>query len=353
VRLGVFVEAPAIFIGALLLWAVEGGDRMQDFAWLRTGALSVLHGRSPYSAPNPALLVQNNQFIYPPLDAYALVPVAVLPRALSYVSFLLLSLGGATLALRLLGVTDWRCYGVALLAPSAFFAFSEGALGPLLLLGAAAAWRFRDRKSVVALLVGITALAKLFMWPLIVWLAVTRRWGAAVGAVATGIASALISWAGIGFAGLSQYPRLLRVLDTVQIPKSYSIGGIAWDMGLPDADGTVALAVAAFTGCVAMAYVAKGADGDVLAFMLAVIISLIATPLLWLHYLILLLIPLGLARPGLSWAWAVPILLWITPNPGATPGHTWAPVFVLAVTLALAGLLIAARTRELAEGHRS
>ena len=325
---------------------------MGDFAIFRNAATAVLHGRSPYPAPDPAVLARSASFVYPPLDAYALAPIAVLSRPVSDVAFLLLSIGGAALALRLLGVLDWRCYGLALLAPSVFFAFSVGALSPLLLLGTAAAWRFRDRIGWVALIVGVTVVAKLFLWPLLVWLAVTRRFGAAIAAVAVALVSALVSWAGIGFAGFSQYPDLLRVLDRVELPQSYSLDGLAWDLGLPNAYGAAALAIVALAGCGAMAYVARKPNGDSLAFMLAILTSLMATPLLWLHYLILLLAPIALVHRRLSWIWAVPLILWITPFK-ATPGDVWQPVFLVAFTVALGVMLITIRKREHAQPDRS
>jgi hypothetical protein len=350
VQLGVFVEAPAICIGILLYWALLGGDRMQDYGWLRAGALEIVHGRPLYGPPDPQSLVLNNQFVYPPLVAYGLVPVAVLPRMLSYVVFLVLALGAFALALRLLGVRDRRCYAVAILSPAAFFAFSIGTLGPFLLLGAAAAWHWRDRPFRAGAVVGVTVVAKLFLWPLLVWLVATRRFGAAAAATLTAAAVAVVPWAGIGFGGMSEYPQLLRVLDNVQVPKSYSLAGLAWDLGFSNRVGTAALAVVAFAGCAAVFKAGRKPSGEVSAFALAIVSAVAATPLLWIHYLILLYIPLALAYRRLSWVWAAPLVLWIVPGPGATPGRTWETLLLPLASLVL-GLLLWSRSREaLVEG---
>lgn len=353
-QFGVFIEAPAIMFGGLVFLALQAGSRMQDFAWLRLGALAVAHGRSPYTPPLPALLAQNDKFIYPPADAYLLVPFAALPRAAADVAFLLLSVAAVALALRLLEVRDWRCYGLTLLSPCVFFALSEGTLGPLMLLGLAASWRFRRRTFSLAIIVGLTALAKLFLWPLIVWLLVTRRGKAAGGALIVACGSALISWAAISFDGLRQYPTLLRVLDEVQIPKSYSLAGLAWDLGASDSLGTLILIGVATLGCGLMAYIARSRDdGDALAFMTAVLTAVLATPLLWIHYLVLLLAPVALARRTLSWLWIAPVIFWVHPFLEATPGRIWEPIYLVALTIALGVLMIATRLRgETATGKR-
>jgi hypothetical protein len=47
---------------------------------------------------------------------------------------------------------------------------------------------------------------------------------------------------------------------------------------------------------------------------------LLSTPIAWLHYFALLIVPLALARPRLSPAWAVPLAMWLclpTDDPAA------------------------------------
>jgi hypothetical protein len=338
-QIGVFIEAPAICVIALLAFAVKGGHHLQDFGWLRAGALSVLHGATLYPPPDPGLLELNNAFVYPPIDAYALVPVAILPRPLSYAIFFVLSLGALLVALRLLGVRDWRCYTLTIVTPVAFIAFAEGALGPLLLLGVAAGWAYRDRAWRVGVIVGLTVVAKLFLWPLLVWLAATRRWKAFAAALATCVLSVLGPWAGLGFEGLRAYPRLLQVLESVQVPKSYSLAGLAWDLGLSSRIAVSALLVVAVVGCAAVVKAAGRADGDAAALALAVTTALAATPLLWVHYLVLLFVPVALLYPRLAWAWAAPLVLWVSPGPGAVPGVAWQPILALVVVTMLGALL--------------
>src|SRR5207248_4884811 len=114
--LGMFVEAPLIFL-AFYVWLVgiRSGWQMQDFEALRSAGLSVLHGRSPYPPPDPRVLIEAHQLVYPPLVAYLFVPFALLPYGVAaplYFFGLLAALAGA---LAVLGVRDWRCYGAVLL----------------------------------------------------------------------------------------------------------------------------------------------------------------------------------------------------------------------------------------------
>ena len=70
-------------------------------------------------------------------------------------------------------------------------------------------------------------------------------------------------------------------------------------------------------------------DDDV-TFPAAVVAGLIATPILWNHYLVLLLVPIALARPRLAPLWLLPLVLWATPHPESL-GIAWRIVLVLAV----------------------
>jgi len=50
---------------------------------------------------------------------------------------------------------------------------------------------------------------------------------------------------------------------------------------------------------------------DVRAFTLAIAAALALTPILWWHYLALLIVPLALTRPRFSPIWLLPIAIWL------------------------------------------
>ena len=136
-----------------------------------------------------------------------------------------------------LGVRDWRCYGLVLLWPPVISAIQTGERDALVRSGCGARLalpRSADSPSRRAL--GITLAVKFFLWPLVVWLAATRRYASA-GLRVRQSASALllVSWAAIGFAGLVDYPDLLRRLEDVVGDDSYTAYIVGLDLGLPSA----------------------------------------------------------------------------------------------------------------------
>ena len=173
----------------------------------------------------------------------------------------------------------------------------------------------------------MTALLKLFLWPLGVWLVVTKRWRAAIVCAVVGLVLLVGGWAVIDFAGLRSYPTILHVLQQVEIPVSYSLVGL---FGLSGGAATALTVVLSLAGIVGIWWAARGEDGDRRAFAVAVIVSLVATPLLWMHYLLLLFVPIAFYRPRLSGLWFLPLLLWLTPSSNSH-GETWRIVLALAV----------------------
>ncbi len=212
-----------------------------------------------------------------------------------------------------LDVRDWRCYPVALLYPPTLENVEYGAIGPVLALLLALGWRYRDRVGGASATLGTAVVLKVFLWPLLVWLAATRRWAAAFGAAAVAGALALVSWAAIGFDGIADYPELLRRLSDLEAENSYSVFAALVAVGAPVNAARVLVIVAAIA-LIALAWRAgrrapERADGDRRAFTLALAAAFVLTPILWLHYLVLLVVPIALARPRLSALWFLPLTL--------------------------------------------
>jgi hypothetical protein len=326
-ELAAFLWVPFLLFALVVAADLRMHGSLGDWEIFRGAARSVLHGHSPYPAADPAALGHNDRFVYPPITALLLAPLAVLPDEAGRVLILLLALMCVPAALRLLGVRDWRCYGLALLTAPVLDTVSLGALSSALLLGVATVWRWRDRRYIAALVAALVAVAKLFLWPLFVWLLATRRSRTAVAAGAIGLGLLVVGWAAIGFGGLSGYPHLLRVLSKVEAVQSYSLAGLF------DVSGTAATVLAAVMGVgvtVAIVLTGRRRDGDRRAFAVAVAGALLVTPVLWLHYLVLLFAPIALARPRLSALWFAPLAFWVTPIAHSN-GSVWRTCFVLVV----------------------
>ena len=261
-----------------------------------------------------------------PRSPLPFVPFAVAPETVAALGFLVLSVAAVLASVWLLEVRDWRCYGAALLGLPVFGALGVGSIGPFLLLLCALGWRFRDR-TVAGVPLALAAAAKLFLWPLLVWLLVTRRFRAFAASVAT-IGATLALWAGIDPGGMRRYPQTVRMLNDVQRWKSYSLQSLFVSLHASVFTSEVLAGVAAIAAVSAI--VLLRARGDRATFAAAVVAALVATPILWTHYLILLIAPIALIRPRLAPLWLLPLVLWATPHPESL-GIAWRIVLVLAV----------------------
>jgi hypothetical protein len=330
-ELASFIWLPAIAIAYACWWEIRTRDPLQDFGIFRTAALEVVHGRSPYvGTPTAAAFAHFDKFVYPPVGALVFAPFAALPASVARVLMFAAGMAALLWALRLLGVSDWRCYGVAVVSAPTINTLALGAVTSFLLLGAALAWRYRDNPAVAAVATAFTAVLKLFLWPIGVWLVATRRWRAAVICLAAGLILLFGGWAVIDFAGLRSYPTLVHLLEQAEAPVSYSLVAL---LGLSGGAAT-ALTVGLSLAAVAAVWLAsRGSDGDRRSLAVAVVMSLVASPLVWLHYLLLLYVPIALYRPRLSGLWFLPLILWATPTTHSH-GTTWRialDLFVVAV----------------------
>jgi alpha-1,2-mannosyltransferase len=322
---------PALMV-AVMVGASIGQHFAFDFHQFWQGGRDVLNGRSPYppagSLPHggdptlgPVEIQQVFKFPYPAPAALALVPLGALPFGVAAAFFVIGSIAAVFLALRLLEVADWRCYGIVFGSITTLGALRLGTFTPLLLLGLAASWRFRDRPWVAGPIVAALIVVKLFLWPVLIWLVLSRRLRTAAIASVLALAVTLASWAALGFAGLSDYPALLSTLaDSVQ-GKSWSVVAFGLSLGL-SATFAKALAVALGVAALGVALFAPGEKHDPWAFALAVAAAILLSPIVWLHYFLLLAAPLAIAFPVLCPAWLITLALWAWPFQ-ETGGDAW------------------------------
>ena len=201
----------------------------------------------------------------------------------------------------------------------------------ILALGAALAWRFRDRLALCSLSTGATVAMKLILWPLLVWLVATRRVAAAALSCLVGASLVLGSWAIIGFAGLTEYPDLMRRFQKAIELDCYTVYVMALDAG---ATPVFARAIWLAVGLSLLAAVAlAGRRGDErTAFVVAIAATLALSPIVWLHYFTLLLVVVSIAQPRLGAAWFAPLAMFVATG-GGHPTRFQTTVTILAATL--------------------
>jgi Glycosyltransferase family 87 len=283
-------------------------------------------------------------YVYPPLLALATVPWTFVPIGLAEVLFQVVLVVAFVGTLALLGVRDWRCYGLAFLWPPVTDAITTGNVTILLGLAAALTWRYRDRSFAAGASVGVSIATKIFVWPLTIWLAATRRFTAAAWSVAIAAGAVLLSWAVVGFRGLTDYPDLARRLSDRMDERGYTLYALGVDLGLSPAVARtlwVALAVALLAAAVHLAR--RGAERR--SFVLALAAAIAFSPIVWLHYFALLLVCVALVQPRLTAAWFIGLPLQLVVTTGVYNGST----FQTAAVLAAAGLTIALLLRPSAE----
>jgi hypothetical protein len=191
----------------------------------------------------------------------------------------------------------------------------------------------------------------MFLWPLALWLWATSRRRQALGSVGVALLLLGLSWAIVGFAGLADYPALVHRVSDYEASESLTLYGPALAAGIPDA---VARSLWVVPGVAALVVsVLLGRRGDETgSFCAAVGAALLLAPIVWLHYLALLLVPLAVALPVFSWPWLLPLLLWVVPDVhDSAPWHAVLTVAVLVGVLACCLLRPARRSsRHRGEG---
>jgi hypothetical protein len=312
---------PAIF--ALAGWYVPA-----DFGAFYIAADAVLNGGNPYQ---PGLYGDWPGFVYPPLFAWLLSPLTLLPVTAAVSVWAGLTLLFIVAALRVLDVRDWRCYGLALLSPFARETLELGTIDGLLLLAVALTWRYRDAPVRASAASGFTIALKLFLWPLTLWLGLSGRARTALLSCSATVGFVLVPWALIGFQGLDGYRDLLGEVANEQ-GGSYSLAALAGELDVATTFArAMSIGVAALLLFLALR---AGRDPDSTdrirdqrSFTLALAAALTLTPVVWNHYLLLLFVPVALARPRFSGLWVLPfaanclyVFDWYGPNPnGVAP----------------------------------
>jgi alpha-1,2-mannosyltransferase len=325
---------PPVLLIVLVVARYVVGTRLGfDYKPLWEASRHLLHGTSPYPPPHAWALHNEQQFVYPPVAALLAAPFAAFPFGAAAALLAVVEVIATGLTLRVLGVRDWRCYGVTFLWYPVLQNMLIGSITSLLALGLAIAWRYRDERRATTIVAAALVAAKVFLWPLLFWLAATRRGLAAVRALALALAGVALSWALIGFAGLTSYPRLLDQLSRLEQWKSYSAVAFGLVLGLSTGEARTLAVVAGTLAVVGVVLVGRkrgeAADADRRAFVLAVAAAFLFSPIVWTHYLALLVVPIAITRRTLSPLWFVPLAMWATP--GQSDGHAWQVALGLSV----------------------
>jgi hypothetical protein len=322
---------PVVALIGMLVVAIRTDSLSADFHHeLYPQAKLLLDGVNPFPDPGWDPLAAPN-FIWPPLAGYLVAPLTVLPPGAADVVIALLGLAALLLSLWLVGVRDWRVFGIVCLWPEVAGEMRVAHLTPVLALGAAVAWRTRRSPGAPGLAIGLATSVKFLMWPLVVWLAATRRARDVVVAVAVVCASLLLV---LPYTGLDAYVRTLLRLGRAFDQDSYTVFGMLVQAGAPESAARAAMLLVGGALLVA--------TWRYRSFTLAIAAGLALSPIVWLDYFALAAVPLAIHRPRLSWVWFVPLATWGLAGAGLGIGGFWSAARMLAVFAVVLGVAFAA-----------
>jgi alpha-1,2-mannosyltransferase len=318
---------------ALTLWlaiaSVSHHWVAQDFSLAYyPAAHRLLDGGDPYAVTH-AQIVSGAAFVYPALSAVVLAPLALVSSGAADHLYTLLCIVLVPGTLWVSGVRDWRVYGVTLLWYPIIIGWQGENISVPLMFLTALAWRHRDRPLVAGVIVAAAISMKPLLWPLGLWLLATRRWRAAAYSLASGLVLNLLAWGVVGFNQVSTYTHLAGEDTRALWRGGYSLLALAHHLGLGRGAGYVLLALAAAALVVAILRQGLVRQRERQAFVLAVALMLVASPLVWIHYFVLLLVPLAIARPRFGALWVVPVAMWFLPPATSVAGWQFALAWVL------------------------
>jgi hypothetical protein len=265
---------------------------------------------------------------------------AWLPHVVGDVAFTALSLGAALGALWILGVRDWRLYGLALLWPPVISGWQTANVSLVIAFGVAAVWRLRERPIASGVTLALLVSVKVFVWPLGLWLLATRRYAVLAWTVGATVMVNVFAWAVLGFNQIHAYASLVGAVTKIEERMAYTPMALAMHLGASVGVARVAgVVLAAVAAAYCLVYGRRNREES--SLLLAVAVSLLATPIVWRHYFALLIVPVAIARPRFSAVWLLPLVLF--PCPVTTPSLWQLSLALAAVASVVAVLLLRPR----------
>jgi len=304
---------PLAVVAAIVVLFLPLSRSLDLDVFLRAGR-ATLHGLPVYPRLGSRAVYSGGSFVYPYFAAWPFVALARLSSGTSTALFFVLCVCAVLAACVSGGRHDpWPA---ALVLCSAFMitGLQLGALSPLLFAGAVFLWRLRERPFGLALLAAPVVASKLFLAPLLLWLLLARRYRALAYASAATLALLALSFA-LGPIGPIKYLQLLSALGAHESRAGFGLIGALMNAGLAPAVAeasaltlTLALLIGACVHC-------RRTDDERVAFCAGIVASLLLTPVLWSHYLVLLPATLIALRAPRRWLITLALASWAIAPP--------------------------------------
>jgi hypothetical protein len=335
-----FAVLPALVAVAMFSVARTDHSLSVDFHnELYPEAKKLLDWENPFPPPGSAVWYGHN-LIWPPVAAFLVAPFTLLSPGGADWAVALVGLACFMASLRIVGVHDWRVYGVFAMWPQVIGEIRVSHLTPFLCVLLALVWRYRDARFVPGIALGLAGAIKFFLWPVGIWLAAKGRVRELL--VAAGVAAASLLLV-LPFTSFHDYFHVLVELGRTFDQDSYSPFGFLMQVGAPEALAravTFALGAALLVACWRR---------QSLGF--AVAAALVLSPIVWLDYYAVAAIPLAVVLPRLTWVWLAPLATWGLLSAGIGAGNGWGSARVLIVFGVVFAAIVRVERRVEAEGE--
>ncbi len=254
-------------------------------------------------------------YLYPPPLGISFGPFRDLDPAAGAVVWYLLKIGALALAAALLPVrptTRLLAFGFTALGFAAIRDLTMGNVSTLLLVPLAAGWRWLDRPA-GSIALALATSVRASMGAFLLWFAVRRQWRALAWMIGAGLVTIVLTLPFVGLDGYRDYFAMLaNVSDDGGLGQNRHLTSLALDLGL---DASLAWLVLLATWALALITVVLSTRRDpATGYMVTAAATLLLAPLMWDHYLSMLLLPAAfLFERGRRWAIVLPLLSWLPP----------------------------------------
>jgi hypothetical protein len=305
-----------LFLALAVSAFVESVGYAVDFRAYWDAADRLVAGRGLYLPQNllgPYRAGAPGMYVYAPPLAVLLMPAAaLLPFGAAAFGWLLLhlaALGGACALMPVSRPIRLASFGVAAFSAPVLIDLNLGNVSTFVLLLAVVVWRWLDRPHAsVALAVALAIRPQLGV--VAIWWLARQRFQQLIWTLAAGLVLFLLTLPFVGVGGYLEYLHVLRNADVTGVPQNAALESAALLLGLPH-QLAAAASLVGYADAAAAIMLGLRRDREV-SYVVTVSASLLVTPLLWDHYLVLLLVPGAfLASRGRTLALALPLLGWL------------------------------------------
>lgn len=256
-------------------------------------------------------------YLYPPPLAIALVPLTLVDERTATLLWMAIRIGLLVIGCAVLPVrTSVRLltFAVACVSFPVLFDLNLGNVSIVVFALTAVAWRLDGRLASTIVHAALIAIRFPFGVFVVLWLA-QRRYAILLGTVVAGAVLIALSLPIVGVGTYLDYVTILRSLPDISTGEhNLSVTGTVGGLGLTGPSLTVVTFVGYIFGLVAIVFAGLRRDRDV-AFVMTAVATLVVSPFIHPHYLVLLLLPAALlAERGHWWGLLLPLAGWL-PDP--------------------------------------